>query len=449
MDRLLVDPDPQIVTDYLDLLAATIPVYRKLNDCPGALILIEKAFSLIDYRKHDCPFPDGQRFRFLLLQTETLLDAGSAADALVAAGEALEFHRSRISHHPNRSEVAVNLADLTATHAIILSDLDRHREAVDVYRRAVSLFQALPAGPQEPSCMQSIAGITANKAVSEWYLGRFENAETDALTAVRRFDDLVEKHGRRECRERKALVMITLANIYIFMNRCSRAADTFESSRKIIEELLFDEGRDDLRIELAKLYMNYGNLLKDHLSITDCFELYHQGIRILKPVIRLEGRSDLRHFLAMLYMNLAEAYLLTRRHRRAIKIAREAAELLETLVFSENHREFTSLVVLNTITILKSMSRLGMHTEALDLSDRIIKKFLWEEVEPTMESALILIRRADLSVKTGDIPQARRDLERISQMFNNRAASAVNPEFQEPWREGAEMFIRLYKSLDS
>jgi len=94
---------------------------------------------------------------------------------------------------------------------------------------------------------------------------------------------------------------------YSRQNDSGKAVKCYEKCNDIVEAMVYHEGRSDQVGFLAKLSMSMANCMHDLRRYDEAGELYEKTFAILKKLIEEQGKAQLRINLAMAYMNRSMA----------------------------------------------------------------------------------------------------------------------------------------------
>lgn len=170
----------------------------------------------------------------------------------------------RIYGKPNAGHSPDELASGLTEIASVFESMNEREQALFLLQRALDILEALP-GQQS-----AVAGVEAQMGVLYYYLGKFEEAFLAFKSAVSKLRSAGEKKSAQ-----LGIVLNQMGLACVGLNEIWHAADTFEESRRILEEIYGPHHGETLAVcsNLAGAYDALGRcvlcLLNHVLKVTD------------------------------------------------------------------------------------------------------------------------------------------------------------------------------------
>ncbi|KKK80530.1 hypothetical protein LCGC14_2822570, partial [marine sediment metagenome] len=156
---------------------------------------------------------------------------------------------------------------------------------------------------------------------------------------IRQYERLIAEEGRRELRNDLASAYNNRGNALADQGKLADAVADFDRAIEIYDTLVEQEGRRELRNDLARAYNNRGNALGHQGKLAEAVADYDRAIEIRETLVEKEGRRELRNDLASAHNNRGGALYLQGKLADAVADYDRAIELYETLVEKEGRRE--------------------------------------------------------------------------------------------------------------
>ena len=178
-------------------------------------------------------------------------------------------------------------------------------------------------------------------SVSKW-LRMFGYLDEDIRIngdAIRVYEEVIEKEGRRELRNDLAMCYNNRGVALQAQGKLAEAIGDYGRAIEIYKELVEKEGRWELRNDLAGCYNNRGGALQAQGKLADAIVDFGRAIEIREELVEKEGRRELRNDLAGSYNNRGVALRAQGKLAEAIEDYGRAIAIREELVEKEGRRE--------------------------------------------------------------------------------------------------------------
>jgi tetratricopeptide (TPR) repeat protein len=229
--------------------------------------------------------------------------------------------------------------------------------------------------------------------------------------------DLIENEGRRELRNDLAQCYNNRGNALAAQGHLTHAIADYGLAIEIREELVEREGRRDLRDALAGSYNNRGTALRiqGHLeqAIADCT----RAIEIQQELVDREGRRDLRNALAGSYKARGSALCIQGHLEQGIADCTRAIEIREELVEREGRRDLRNALAgsyNNRGLALAAQDHLPdaivAYGRAIEIRETLIEREGRQELRSNLETSLF--NRAVAQSQIEEWRQAGGDVEK-------------------------------------
>ncbi len=150
---------------------------------------------------------------------------------------------------------------------------------------------------------------------------------------------LINQEGRRELRNGLAVAHNNRGVAFKNLGRLEEAIEDYDRAIAIFQELVEQDGRRELRNDLATTHNNRGNALADLGRLDEAMEDYDRAIAIYQELVEQEGRRELRNDRAKAYNNRGNALAELGRLDEAIEDYGRAVVIYQELVEQEGRRE--------------------------------------------------------------------------------------------------------------
>ena len=274
--------------DYMALLLHKAMIHRSLDDIPGTLAVYDRIVEFVNDRLPDTDHPAyADNLATAYMNKGIILCEVRRFDEAMPLFQAAESVWWELVSKHNMTLFKFSLGLVSLNQALTLGKLDRNREMMNAYDRAIDILEELVESGVKPSPEHELALCYFNKAA-----GLFAAAEGDQR--------------------------------YVALNLTRRAV-------RIWERLIQVEAVKHPRYYLASAWIQIGDIrhaLYPHLPVP---EEYQRGIEIMTGLVRDEGRTDLANILANAHKQAATAYGNAGHSRTALKHMNEAVTILDRL----------------------------------------------------------------------------------------------------------------------
>jgi tetratricopeptide (TPR) repeat protein len=384
------DPSVQIA-----LLRAEAEVRREAGDFDSAEALLSEALSVGSRDPGEAALQEAtlRRERAAVLTERADLDA--AASDLRQSTRALEQYLG--PHHPHHGEAVVELAG-------VLAESFEQREAMQLYRRALQIFEAdLASG--SAGAVERLAKTHAKLANSLTLTGEDE----DAIAAARRSVELIEQH-HGPAHPALALPLVMEAQALVGAGRYAESLGRLERARPLLGSE--PRGRAQRKL-LAQADMVLSRAAVAQGRIDDAAEAARRNVALMDELTGSDSRETARARL-----NLGTIYGMSGEHERCILQLEKALPVLE-----QNFGRLHPYVLL-TLNNLSAANRLaGDPDRAVELARQTL-----ELAGDVPDSPIASKGRAHFNLgaayfDSGRNEEAIAELETALQLYSNGSAS--------------------------
>lgn len=191
------------------------------------------------------------------------------------------YGKQNAGHSPD--ELANGLTEI----ASVFESMNEREQALFLLQRALDILEALP-GQQS-----AVAGVEAQMGVLYYYLGKFEEAFMAFKSAVSKLQSGAEKRSAQ-----LGIVLNQMGLACVGLNEIWHAADTFEESRHILEEIYGPHHTETLAVcsNLAGAYDALGRSDEAICLLEHILEVKEERLGTVHPEVE-EERTRLSQLL--------------------------------------------------------------------------------------------------------------------------------------------------------
>eukprot|EP00250_Pteridium_aquilinum_P035362 c9249_g1_i1 orf=341-2356(+) len=185
----------------------------------------------------------------------------------------------RIYGKPNAGHSPDELASGLTEIASVFESMNEREQALFLLQRALDILEALP-GQQS-----AVAGVEAQMGVLYYYLGKFEEAFLAFKSAVSKLRSAGEKKSTQ-----LGIVLNQMGLACVGLNEIWHAADTFEESRRILEEIYGPHHAETLAVcsNLAGAYDALGRSDEAICLLEHILEVKEERLGTVHPEVEEE-----------------------------------------------------------------------------------------------------------------------------------------------------------------
>ncbi|WP_374658577.1 tetratricopeptide repeat protein [Inhella sp.] len=193
--------------------------------------------------------------------------------------------------------------------------------------------------------------------------------------AVREYENLIQREGRKELRHERAIHRGNLAAALGSRGELDAAIDLFGQALQEFDDLIEHEGRKDLRVWRVRYRGNLASFRGNQGELDAAIDLYGQAQQEYEHLIEREGRKELRHERAINRANLAIALISRGEFDAAIDLFGQALEELDHLIEREGRKELRNSRARNRGNLAEGLSRRGELDAAIDLFGQALQEY--------------------------------------------------------------------------
>lgn len=248
--------------------------------------------------------------------------------------------REKLALH-GTSENADSLALVYQNHASLLFDLGDNEKSLELCDCAIEIRKRLVVEEQQESFADGLAVLYMNKGVALAALGRREYAVSTYDEAIEVMSRLINEHGRRDLDRDLARAYQNKAMSLKALMRFVEAFRCYDHAIAIFERLIQD-GRREVRVDLAGACMNKASLFLDLDRQQENIEISRRAMSLMEELVTTEGHAELSHLLARATQKMANALLLAENYKAGLALSDRAVELWKRVVNLDGRQEFLS-----------------------------------------------------------------------------------------------------------
>jgi WD40 repeat protein len=203
-------------------------------------------------------------------------------------------------------------------------------EAIRCFTAAIELFRRGVKEEGLPLYQERLCVTLGNRASAYATAKQFDRCNADDDAAVMMAEKLMNtEHGWRY-RELLAGQLVGRAGKLASQNANDKAANDLKRASDLYKDLIEVEGRDDLRLDLARCHETTGTLFNKQNQLTKAIEAYSRAVALIES--SANENVDQSRTLAMCLHNRAIAYARSGRKEDGIKDIDRAIATKELLV---------------------------------------------------------------------------------------------------------------------
>jgi tetratricopeptide (TPR) repeat protein len=282
----------------------------------------------------------------LMNRGETLSHLGQDDQAFRDFDEALTL---RLGLAGKSGEVpGIDIAGAHLNRGMALSGLGRLREALADYDQALSIFTRLrQQGDQSPRLRRALATAHMNRGGLLRRLGCLEEAANALEHATSGFQQLVSQEGRQELGNRLAATLINTGAVHEDQGQYARAAEAYQQALVLLRRLVIEDRQEGLLGDLGDCLVRQGQALTLLGRWDEARAHFEEARPILEGILERQGGPEPAYSLARLVQRLAdlpggEAGNAVALHRRAVELLRAVTRTQEG---AESHKALAMALV--------------------------------------------------------------------------------------------------------
>ncbi|MCC6741645.1 MAG: protein kinase [Planctomycetia bacterium] len=266
---------------------------------PEALGHFDKAIAIYSRQAGPEIHPElGLELARALTRKANLLDTvGRRGQAVESYDEAIGRLESLEKH--SRVDVREDMAIVCTEKGIALKSMGQLAEAVRLYDRAIRLRTRLIHEDRRNDLRESLAMVSMNKANALREVGERVEALELASFATAEFARLVNDEGRHDLTDILERATNFCSDLRDSVGDPQSSSVGGEVGVRRLEDLVRREGRKDLEPQLAIELHNWAVQLASSGAIGNAIPRSDSALEILNRLVREEHREDLRHVLRM------------------------------------------------------------------------------------------------------------------------------------------------------
>jgi tetratricopeptide (TPR) repeat protein/tRNA A-37 threonylcarbamoyl transferase component Bud32 len=379
---------------------------------------------------------------------------GEVADAEAVSREAVAIHEKLIGEQPARVSVLLIRANKArANLGVVLDRSDRHDEAEQTYRDALTSLARLAPGYQNQRDVRQLLGaVHTNLGALLHQAGRLPQAEASHRTALDIRRQLVADFPARPAlRGDLAMTYHNLGVVRTSLNRREDAVKAYREAIAAYEKLVAEVPKEvEYRSGLAKAQVALGSLLYKMDLAEEAEAASRASARLYQELVATDPAvPDYRHHYAGSLVNLAWSH-----HQRGEWI--EARRLLEEALPHHQaaiqakplYRHYRQFLCTNRFHLGNTYLAEKDHTGLAKAADQLAEAAEAGSFPLDLARAgAFLGRCATLAEQDAELPDGRR--AELSQSYAERAVTSLRLAVKHGYRDAAKLKGLSFASLQS
>jgi diguanylate cyclase (GGDEF)-like protein len=351
---------------------------RRAGDINGAIAIAEKAFAIAESKA------DAAKIALVQLDLGNLLRyVPDAVQAIRHLNRAERFYRDTIP-------TDIRLARALTRQGMVLGDMGDHTRALDMYREALSLIEAIPdADPREEATCYGAIGVACTQ------LDDFAQAEH----AYRRSIPLFEQAGAHESVVfvHNNLAILRVRSIEREISDHSRRGQFADEALQLIDEGFKRNESVQSKLANAALHNTRGDLFVVLGDISQSVKSIREALVAYRQMPLPRGEADT-------LTNLGEAYLKLGNTDEALTYLREAEAIVARHDLKDHERILAKLLATAyeqqgehnlALRYFKRYHALELDTHRLDTQKKLQQLAMRAEIDKAMAEAMAERQRAN------------------------------------------------------
>ena len=246
--------------------------------------------------------------------------------------------RERLALH-GASESADSLALVYQNHASLLFEMGDKEKSLELCDRAIEIRERLVIEEQQEKFADGLAVLYMNKGVALAALDQREYAVSTYDQAIDVLSRLISEQARRDLDKDLARAYQNKAMSLKALMRFVQAFQCYDHAIAVFERLIQD-GRREVRVDLAGACMNKASLFLDLGYKQENIEISRRAVALMEELVTSDGHTELSHLLARAYTKIGNALLLAEDYEVGLALSDRAVELWKRVVNLDGRHEF-------------------------------------------------------------------------------------------------------------
>ena len=343
-----------------------------------------------------------------------------ALDNAIASLEAARTFYAELQSS-NKDVYQIALADILGVLAETHRIAGRISEATSLITKALHFVDAFD-DKDNVELRVCLARFRRFEGSVHWGAGRLKQALEAEQQAMDLYMQLIQQEGRNELRPNLARCTMNQAITLADQGKLPEAYEGYQRAIDLYTQLIQQEAQNELRPSLAHCIMNQAITLKSQGKLSDAEEGYQQAIDLYTQLIQQEGQLELRPNLARCTMNRA----ITLKNQGKLSEAEEgyqrAIGLYTQLIQQEGRNELRPDLAccnMNLAVTLDNQDKLSEAGEgyqrAIDLYTQLIQQEGRNELRPDL--ARCLMNQASTLADQGKSSEAEESYQRAIDLY--------------------------------
>jgi tetratricopeptide (TPR) repeat protein len=263
------------------------------------------------------------------------------------------------------------------TNALIARQINAQSDSIQLLLQALTYFgKRLPFEALEllfedkPTARNAINRLKTHRLASE--NKDLSGTYYDLHAYFRRQTKIVLPDFDRITDDKYAYALINVGNKIFDRGFLQKASDLYECAG-IIYRHLFNQGRSEAEIKVARTKINQGLILHFQGKMDEAIALYDETIKTLEPLVNEHGQDNLADDLALAYTNKGETLRRANKFKEAADEQDKAIKIRERLVNELKKEQFANDLANSYMCKGNALSSLGELDEGIVNYDNAIK----------------------------------------------------------------------------